>query len=819
MSNRRFPLLLACVAWGALVYAARDAHAVCTTPGNGTTYALPDLVGICPDITGSANTYSAADSLIVSATDTLALGPGVTLETISGANVTIEGNLNVGALAADPAVLRGQGGANWDGLILADDATATVQGLRIEDALVGITVNNLASVSWSDVTVSGSVGDGFLFSGTEGSVNLNRVLVEGNGGAGVHFVSCPSVITLSAVESASNDIGYLFEGVGRSVRILASVARDNAAEGVLVTRGGSRLLINDTEIVRNGAAGVFADARTVIAGDALTIQSSTLAENTGPAVEVHGVASHRIISSDLLDGLADGVVWTDVKDAELRFSDVARSAGHGVNVDGATSAYAAVQDETPTWIAVGPLSADMWEPTGDSTTLGPIGLPFGIEIGGVVYDQFVQHADGVIELLETAQVPVGPLSNNGWTVDAASVTDRALIFAQRDDWCADCDPNFDAAGDFRGFGFQYLQEGELDEDGVKVADDTMAFVWHMQAVDDVGAHTGRNDFAVYLHPDGRVRWSVSEMQFVRAFQGVFSGLIQSDGDMVVASRYARTPVTYTFDPLELGLASTPTTLNGNNIDLNGAAGVSISRGLRFRAWDNAITSNLVGLLHTGDSEQTRLVFNNIEDNGPTPGTAEVENDQAGALTARDNYWGVTEETSIDQAILDDEEDGGRGAVTFTPFRLSPIQPGPPPAVASFSGEPQNKRALFQWEPSDAPDAASYLLRWGTNAQEPQNTVEIPIENTEETLDGLTNGQKYFAYLSVVDLAGNVGTASTQIEVVPRPDPDPPKGLNKIFGCKCSVGQPAHGVPPVWLLLLLVAPAVIVHRVRSRVTER
>lgn len=795
-----------------LVSTPRLALAVCTTPDDDSTYSLADLEAMCVDVTGASPAWAAADDIVVSPTDTLALGPGQSVEFAPGSALTVLGHLSVGALAADPTVLQPQAGNNWSGVTLAAGSSATIQGLLVTGAQTGLIANGQTSVSWRDVEIRDSVSDGLIFNGATGLVNLNRILAENNGGAGLRFSSCPASITVATFESTSNGVGVVFDGVGSGPRILNSNIHDNVGMGVRVDRGATGLLVNDTTISANGGTGIFADATTTIAADALRVQDTTVSGNTGPGVDLHGGASHRFLDVEVTDGLDAGLVWTGVSDAELKFSTVSRNGADGVRLDGPRAGYTATPEDEPFWLELGPTTADLWESTGDNTTLGPFGLPFVVEIDNGIYTQFVQHADGVVELLKDTQTPAGIDASAGWTTVPNS--DRVLIFAQTDDWCADCDATFDPAGNFRGFGFGFLQEGESDGAGNKVEEDSFVLVWHMQSKDDVGKVTARNDFAVLIHPDGRVRWAVQDMNFAEAYQGVFNGMSLDSGETVAASRYARGPASWVFDPDAPGMIATPTTINGNKIRENAGAGISLLSGLRARIWDNAIGGNGVGLLHSSGSILTRLVFNNLDGNGPSPGTAEVENDQPEPLTARDNYWGIVEPASIDQAILDDEEDGSRGTVTYTPFRETPIQPGPPGVVSSFSMEPGDGAVHLSWNASEAPDAAGYVLHWGPNATDPANILELDVLTTETTLDGLSNGTRYFAYMTVRDLAGNVGEASAQVEAIPTEPPPPPGGgFKDIFGCGCRVTG-SRNVPASTLWILLAAGLVLGWRRRS-----
>lgn len=102
-----------------------------TTPDNGTTYSLDDLVSASPStISNSGSTYTLVGNLIISASDTLLIDSDVTLEIGADLRITIFGNFTVDAenvlfTAIDPA-------APYDGFRFEEFSVINIQNSTIQ---------------------------------------------------------------------------------------------------------------------------------------------------------------------------------------------------------------------------------------------------------------------------------------------------------------------------------------------------------------------------------------------------------------------------------------------------------------------------------------------------------------------------------------------------------------------------------------------------------------------------------------------------------------------------------------------------------------
>lgn len=140
-------------------------------------------------------------------------------------------------------------------------------------------------------------------------------------------------------------------------------------------------------------------------------------------------------------------------------------------------------------------------------------------------------------------------------------------------------------------------------------------------------------------------------------------------------------------------ASTENDVTGNTVRDNSKYGIRL-----YDADDNEIVCNWVadndevGFHLTGGtsgSTGNNISCNNIMGNGVYNATSggyewNFDNDQSEDVDAKHNYWVATDNATIDASIYDDDEDSGRGEVTFYPFETGTVPCAPIPELATFA---------------------------------------------------------------------------------------------------------------------------------------
>ncbi len=109
-------------------------------------------------------------------------------------------------------------------------------------------------------------------------------------------------------------------------------------------------------------------------------------------------------------------------------------------------------------------------------------------------------------------------------------------------------------------------------------------------------------------------------------------------------------------------------LNNNTISYNSDNGIELLNASNNNVSYNYVTFNLVGIsldnIGSSTCSGNNISYNNVRNNTKY----DLENLQVGvAVTAENNYWGLTWAYAVDARIHDNEETGGIGAVDFCPL--------------------------------------------------------------------------------------------------------------------------------------------------------
>ena len=97
------------------------------------------------------------------------------------------------------------------------------------------------------------------------------------------------------------------------------------------------------------------------------------------------------------------------------------------------------------------------------------------------------------------------------------------------------------------------------------------------------------------------------------------------------------------------------------------------------------------------------------------------------------------------------------------------------AVAHDVGDGQS--LYVQWTPSNAPDIVGYRVYWGASSKVYTQQQDVPGSGTGGvTIDGLTEGQRYYLAVVAVDTAGNESFMRPEFVGTPRLVPLAPSGV-------------------------------------------
>ena len=71
-------------------------------------------------------------------------------------------------------------------------------------------------------------------------------------------------------------------------------------------------------------------------------------------------------------------------------------------------------------------------------------------------------------------------------------------------------------------------------------------------------------------------------------------------------------------------------------------------------------------------------------------------------------------------------------------------------------------AILKWEPNQEPDLSHYIVFYGESSRNYTNSLRVPKEQTEYTIENLEEGKTYYFALKAVDLAGQESEFSQEV---------------------------------------------------------
>jgi hypothetical protein len=170
-----------------------------------------------------------------------------------------------------------------------DDGVVTLRNLYLNgpgDTGTGVHVASGRAVHLEDVTASGFFSGAYLHSSTAGAEYFVSDSLFRDNIVGLWQLS--GTATVDATRSLNNTWGFVTYFTGSTLNLRDSVASGNGSEGVQVSIGSARAVIQDSLLTSNGA-GIYSSNST----NQVVVSGSTIAHNgaglSGPGVRIsHG---------------------------------------------------------------------------------------------------------------------------------------------------------------------------------------------------------------------------------------------------------------------------------------------------------------------------------------------------------------------------------------------------------------------------------------------------------------------------------------------------------------------------------------------------
>ncbi|MGD0057324.1 MAG: right-handed parallel beta-helix repeat-containing protein [Methanomassiliicoccales archaeon] len=339
----------------------------------GPTYVYQDI-NTSVQWTEANSPYIVNQSIEITSTGTLTIGPNVTVMVNAGDGITVSGKLVAQGTAVkwiDFTTNDTSPFGYWNGLYFNSTSSGSILSyVIVENASIGVGVQN-TSVSMSNIKLVNS-----------DTAGLSWVVDNGN----------DLTATLTNVEvSNSNDVGILLYST--SGNIVANINNLTVANcysfGVLVwaPNGNAAVTVDPSKVSDCGDSGLQVEASGTIT---LMVKDSTFETNYA-GITVYGDTGKATITLQNVNlvGNYAGELVTDVSLADVNLM-VTNTTINGASADALTNYYP--EEIKPTYDIINPGSNYI---TGGSMQ---VELPFDFQYGGAVYDYVNVSIDGYIWL-------------------------------------------------------------------------------------------------------------------------------------------------------------------------------------------------------------------------------------------------------------------------------------------------------------------------------------------------------------------------------------------------------------------------------------
>ena len=181
---------------------------------------------------------------------------------------------------------------------------------------------------------------------------------------------------------------------------------------------------------------------------------------------------------------------------------------------------------------------------------------------------------------------------------------------------------------------------------------------------------------------------------------------------------------------------------------------------------NNIVGNDVGMYnnYTNGTNNTTVDFNNFDNLNYN-----FENGSSSSFTFENNWWGSTNDDTINTSIFDVYENLDLGVVDYVPFLITPNTDAPPiPAQnVTLTGSGDDFVSL-SWDASELGDLAGYKVYYDTDESGYPYENSIDVGNvTSHTLSDLALGTTYHIAVTTYDTDGNESWFSNEVSGVTR----------------------------------------------------
>lgn len=183
------------------------------------------------------------------------------------------------------------------------------------------------------------------------------------------------------------------------------------------------------------------------------------------------------------------------------------------------------------------------------------------------------------------------------------------------------------------------------------------------------------------------------------------------------------------------LGSGKLNLTGNLIYANLGAGAAVYSQMESVVVQNTIAANVGGGLQIYASDLKEFHDNNLVGNSADGGPMDLRvwGDQDASVNAANNYWGVTDDSEIEERIFHKVDDLGTAMVNYTPFLTAPASGTPSlPAVATPTPVPADLPELVR-KNSDSYQLVDFSLQklFGTWLIEGGEMIRFHPDGTAE----------------------------------------------------------------------------------------
>jgi Right handed beta helix region len=119
-----------------------------------------------------------------------------------------------------------------------------------------------------------------------------------------------------------------------------------------------------------------------------------------------------------------------------------------------------------------------------------------------------------------------------------------------------------------------------------------------------------------------------------------------------------------------------------------------------------------------------------------------EDETSANINAKNNWWGTSNESEIQDMIFDWFDDGSVGLVDYTPFETtirSDVPISPPTGLTATKNETS---ILLSWAENPETDKAGYIVYWGLKSEFPYTNSENINNSTSYSITGVTDDIYY-----------------------------------------------------------------------------